>query len=350
MNFEYFHNMCKLYYTKLYKDKLHEISTEIDISKFEIDEKKLQEYIYERYPKIKSDYDLLSSIYYSSCIANPYLKYRDVYVPKIIKGHEDIIEEANKYRDLKYKSCNGLKGMKLCCSAFEKLINKGIIKSLDNKKDIITFYPSSSSTFEPDKAHVTSLLHLLVVPNPTNSGRIYNAINLNGGDCDLLINMVVRGLTAAIKERPKVINRIQKLYERSRVETLHNFLGNSSSGMFKPFEKPDYPNWKISILPDIKKLEGETYKEFQERFTNEYTNQKRVIGCDLNPLVLPLWSIDDRNGKIVAPKPHFIVGFHVHPNHSVGLLHMHIIDLTLLTSNSMHNVVKTIPWNFFLVK
>lgn len=280
---------------------------------------------------------MIYSIYYSYSPKVFDKVYRDQYIKNLRNKFENVIKQANMYRIVKNPQCNLLKGLeKNCISVFENLIKTNTIKSIDDNSSFITFIPNGTTTKNSKGAHLTSLLHLLVVPNPKVYGRIYNAVNLGtyentdyNYDNVMLRGMRKNGLKNAKRIRPLVIDRIQNYYNnfikhyrlQNNTETLQKFLSNSSKCLFK-----------------------QARKEYPENPPNNII----VHGADMNTDVAKLWSIGS-DGKIVAPEAHYIVGFHVHPNHSVGLLHMHIIDLTLLTRYSMHNVVKTIPWNYFLV-
>lgn len=220
--------------------------------------------------------------------------------------------------------------------------------SCDNQgyDDIKIFNPIETTTKTEEKGSISSLVHIIVIPTKE---RIYNAITLKPEDKILVDKMESEGLKIACLQRATIIQYINYLFIRyinsvfkenkrkKKVlqEDLWKWLSNSSGGELKS-EK----TWLDSITKNGFKFEnGNVIDDNPE---------KGIIikGADMTEKCAKKFRIGD--GIILSPPSEYITGFHVHPNHSVGLLHMHIIDKSMLTIGSEHNIEKTvnIPFSF----
>lgn len=254
---------------------------------------------------------------------------------------EDIPEDCFDGRYLKgvNKDKDTEKGISIFESIYEDIQglprnpidgNNSIVMELINNNDIKVFNPNGTTTCNgTDHSHLSSLCHLLVIPNPTRK-RIYNAVYLKKSDREFIKAMCSEGLYVARIQREYLIHYMTLLYNQhigctyqiQNTGNLIDWLETSSEGMFK---RPG-TSYKVSL---------------EKNFSENDGSGVCVRGADLTHDAAKKFKWE--GGEIKAPEPEWVIGFHVHPNHSVGLLHLHIMDKTLMTKDSEENYKKTVP-------
>ncbi len=226
-----------------------------------------------------------------------------------------------------------------------------LIPSIDQyiPKKMKVFNPivTTSSTVNPKKA-MASLIHILVVPNPSHL-KLYNGISLQKEHIPFVNTMMKVGLAIAEKQRETLFNvdtitRWHNTYNNSTKEqdiSLEKWLQQDSVvPYYDGFTCNDNNKEMISSLKSCK-----TWKD-SLIISNvpQISGEKFVNGMDLTPEKASIVSRSIEE-KGTLPPPQWHIGFHLHPDHTVGLLHMHIVDTTLMTrTGANEHFYKTALW------
>jgi hypothetical protein len=201
-------------------------------------------------------------------------------------------------------------------------------KILPDPKRFKVFNPSGNTTNTPTShLAMASLVHILVIFNPEFK-RIYNAVTIKNKDIDLIDEMVTEGLKVAKKQRKTLVGLIGDLFKdcykaRGGTNTLEQWLCQSSNGQLKS---------KGTWLDSLKAI---------------YDSPNKLNGMDLDRSVLDPSILDPSvlEPSGIKKEPQWVIGFHPHPTHSIGYLHLHIMDKTLMTRYSKGNFDRTVEWN-----
>lgn len=224
------------------------------------------------------------------------------------------------------------------------------------------FNPLNSTSYKISKnGAMTSLVHILVIPNPTWLRR-YNVVTLRRNDIEKVDMMAIEGLKVAILQRQTIIQKlIEKRHEfhfgkenKKNYQVTSRLPGGNNKHLSQDWlfrdnviheRNPDEYSSGSSNM-DINryafKMDGKSYLE---TFCDP---DWKPQGGNISPTLKKHFRLSESpipgGQEVLFPEAKWKIGFHVHPNHSVGSLHLHIFDENLLTHNGEHNVEKTIPW------
>ena len=203
--------------------------------------------------------------------------------------------------------------------------------------------PNKTTSFlmQPTKA-MASLIHILVIPNPSHI-KLYNGLSLQKEHIPFVNTMMKVGLAIAKKQR-------ETLFNINTITHWHNNNNNNNLPLQQWLQRDSAIPYQQhhSHKPIEKTIEGKTFvstlktcKTWTESFNDQ---QKHITGMDLTPeKASTLASSIEEKGTL--PKPQWHIGFHLHPDHTVGLLHMHIVDTTLMTrTGAEEHFHKTAQW------
>ena len=206
------------------------------------------------------------------------------------------------------------------------IITKKELKELNKLKELNELTDIQNKELKELKRRInplSSLVHLLVIPNPEK--RRYNGLSLHAEDINDVNNMFSIGLRKAEEQRNEILEKINEYYLKykknkpKKLKSIKEWLETSSDGKLK-----SKSTWEESF--------------------NEIKNTT-LDGMDLADG--KIFSSLNEDGTINKFKPpDWVVGFHLHPDHSVGYLHLHVVDNLLRTkgNESKKNIAKIAPW------
>lgn len=173
---------------------------------------------------------------------------------------------------------------------------------------------------KPSKASM-SFIHLLVIPKR----RIYNAVTLKKEDIKLLNNMK-NGTIEYMRKRENRLKMIDALKHKLlfNIKTITKKNLDNIETMQSNFDRLD--NY-LELSHNMKKVIS-MYKTDKENFLSDRYN-----------------NISYDNGKNLDRNLDFV--FHVHPRHSIGHLHLHVILPTELRTNTLCDI-KNVPLNIII--
>lgn len=228
------------------------------------------------------------------------------------KIENEIDDKTGIFKPFFMKQYNGLLKDALCTNDFVKI-----------------FYPASSTCGENA---MSSIVHLLVIPDP--KFRMYNIIDFEKGNDENIVNaMLINGLGVANDQRKWIIDNIMQ----PAVTRIIN--GCEYTG--KTFTNESFRKWlhAPSCVINGTDENGKTVYEFTLKTQKNWIQNDCPSGFDMTTKAAETWSLSP-DGEIIAPEPDWVCGFHVHPEHSVNYLHMHIMDKNMQTNGSQHNYNK----------